>query len=156
MKRKIHVQMMLGAAAGLVLGGTMLAWAAGQPSAPTPAASADQTAPYTEPRYRQGQPVYGLRDANKQVVGEFRVPADTEIAKEPNADLILYGKRLHNETARLLPANVGASVNCSSCHLGQGKVSKGAHYFNAIAKYPQLMPRAGKEVDIEGRINGCF
>ncbi len=159
MKRMTRFQTMLAATAGLALTGSMLAWAAGQASAPAPtdaAAAADQPAKYTEPTYRQGQPVYGLRDPDKKVVGEYRVPADTEIAEEPNADLILYGKRLHNETARLLPANVGASVNCSSCHLGQGKVSKGAHYFNAIAKYPQLMPRAGKEVDIEGRVNGCF
>lgn len=80
MKRMTRFQTMLAATAGLALTGSMLAWAAGQASAPVPTdaeAAADQPAKYTEPTYRQGQPVYGLRDPDKKVVGEYRVPADT-------------------------------------------------------------------------------
>lgn len=94
-------------------------------------------------------------DANEDI-GKYVLPQDTEILKEPNADEIFYGKRLLNETKRLLPEHVGAEMNCNSCHISQGKVPLGDPYINSFNTYPKVMPRAGKEVDLEGRINGCF
>ena len=47
-------------------------------------------------------------------------------------------------------------MNCNSCHISQGKVPLGDPYINSFNTYPKVMPRAGKEVDLEGRINGCF
>lgn len=96
-----------------------------------------------------------LEDANKDI-GTYTIPQDTAIVDEPNADEIFYGKRLLNETKRLLPDNVGASMNCNSCHIAQGKIPLGDPYINSYNFYPRVMPRAGKEVDLEGRINGCF
>lgn len=94
-------------------------------------------------------------DAN-QDIGTYVLPQDTAILDEPNADEIFYGKRLLNETKRLLPEHVGAQMNCNSCHISQGKVPLGDPYINSYNTYPRVMPRAGKEVDMEGRINGCF
>lgn len=108
------------------------------------------------PRIQDGQPAFDLLDKDKKVIGTYRVPADSEILKHPNAAQILYGKRLLNETARLLPDYVGSSMNCNSCHLTQGKTDHGANYFNTIYGYPKVMPRAGDMVDIHGRINGCM
>lgn len=96
-----------------------------------------------------------LDDANKDI-GTYVIPQDTAIVDEPNADEIFYGKRLLNETKRLLPDNVGASMNCNSCHIAQGKIPLGDPYINSFNFYPKVMPRAGKEVDLEARINGCF
>lgn len=94
-------------------------------------------------------------DANKDI-GSYVIPQDTSIADEPNAERIMYGKRLLNETKRLLPNNVGAQMNCNSCHIGQGKIPLGDPYINSYNFYPRVMPRAGKEVDLTMRINGCF
>lgn len=94
-------------------------------------------------------------DANEDI-GKYVLPQDTEILKEPNAEEIIYGKRLLNETKRLLPEHVGAEMNCNSCHISQGKVPLGDPYINSFNFYPRVMPRAGKEVDLEMRINGCF
>lgn len=94
-------------------------------------------------------------DANEDI-GKYVLPQDTEILKEPNAEQIIYGKRLLNETKRLLPEHVGAEMNCNSCHISQGKVPLGDPYINSFNFYPRVMPRAGKEVDLEMRINGCF
>src|SRR5699024_4892648 len=96
-----------------------------------------------------------LDDANKDI-GTYVIPQDTAIVDEHNADEIFYGKRLLNETKRLLPDNVGASMNCNSCHIAQGKIPLGDAYINSFNFYPKVMPRAGKEVDLEARINGCF
>lgn len=94
-------------------------------------------------------------DANEDI-GTYVMPQDTAILDEPNAEEIIYGKRLLNETKRLLPEHVGAQMNCNSCHIAQGKIPLGDPYINSYNFYPRVMPRAGKEVDLEARINGCF
>lgn len=89
-------------------------------------------------------------------LGWYTIPSDLEILKESNSEEIMYGKLLLNETKRLLPENVGATMNCNSCHIAEGKAQYGAPYLTTIHQYPKVMPRAAKMVDIEGRINGCF
>lgn len=93
---------------------------------------------------------------DKQIVGEYRVPADEDIDRQPNAAQIRLGQRLMNDTKRLLPDHVGSHLNCSSCHIAQGKVAGGNPYINTANRYPRVMPRPGKEIDLVGRINGCF
>ncbi|OYU87231.1 MAG: cytochrome C [Bradyrhizobiaceae bacterium PARB1] len=95
-------------------------------------------------------------DANGKRIGDYRIPADNTIAAEPNADAIRLGQRLLNETARLLPANVGNGLNCNSCHMAQGKLSDANPYINTTNSYPSFNPRANREVDLTMRINGCF
>ena len=99
---------------------------------------------------------YAVLNKDKKQVGTYVIPPDRDILKEPNAPAIMHGKRLLNETARLLPDNVGNGLNCNSCHIGQGKVDNVASYINSSNSYPAVMPRAGKEVDLVMRINGCF
>lgn len=94
-------------------------------------------------------------DANEDI-GKYVLPQDTAILDEPNAEEIFYGKRLLNETKRLLPEHVGATMNCNSCHISQGKIPLGDPYINSYNFYPRVMPRAGKEIDLQARINGCF
>lgn len=95
-------------------------------------------------------------DADGNRVGDYLPPADRDIAGLPNAAEVLYGKRLLNETARLLPDHVGNGLNCNSCHMAQGKAEFSAHYNNTFNRYPRFMPRPAKEIDLAGRINGCF
>ena len=96
-----------------------------------------------------------LEDPNEDIK-VYTIPQDTAILDEPNADQIFYGKRLLNETKRLLPDHVGAAMNCNSCHIAQGKIPLGDPYINSYNFYPRVMPRAGKEVNLVQRINGCF
>lgn len=99
---------------------------------------------------------FAILDADKVEVGRYVVPSDKDILAEPNADQILYGKRLLADTKRLLPDNVGAQMNCNSCHMLDGKIDAANGYINTVNFYPRVMPRAAREVDLEGRINGCF
>lgn len=101
-------------------------------------------------------PIVTGKGANKKVVGEYTIPSDEDIDKQSNAMQIRYGQRLMNETKRLLPQYVGSHMNCSSCHIAQGKVPGGNPYINTYNSYPRVMPRPGKEIDLIGRINGCF
>ena len=99
--------------------------------------------------------IIDVKDANKGV-GTYTVPQNTAIMSEPNAKQILYGQRLLNETKRLLPDNTGANMNCNSCHIAKGKVPLGDPYIISFNTYPTYKARAGKEVNLKERINGCF
>jgi len=99
---------------------------------------------------------YPVLDKDGKPLPAYAIPADTEIDREPNADQIRYGQRLLNETRRLLPQNTGASMNCNSCHVQQGKKPLGAPYINTYNAFPQYNPRADRVVSLEDRINGCF
>lgn len=97
-----------------------------------------------------------MLDKDGKRLADYTIPSDTLIDKAPNAEQIRYGQRLLNETRRLLPDNTGASLNCSSCHVQQGKKPLGAPYINSVNSFPQFNPRAGREVTLADRINGCF
>lgn len=99
--------------------------------------------------------IIDVKDANKEI-GKYTIPQNTAIMNEPNAKEILYGQRLLNETKRLLPNNTGSNMNCNSCHIANGKAPLGDHYINAFNTYPAYKARAGKEVNLKERINGCF
>ncbi len=86
----------------------------------------------------------------------YTLPPFRNILNEPNASQILYGKRLLSDTARLLPDNVGDGLNCTSCHLADGRLDQGHNFINTINTYPTYKSRSNSIVDIVQRINGCF
>lgn len=98
----------------------------------------------------------GVLDAQGRRVGDYLPPRSDTIAQLPNAEQVMLGRRLLNETARLLPDHVGNGLNCNSCHMAQGKRPFSNHYLNSAARYPRFMPRPGKEINLTQRINGCF
>ena len=59
------------------------------------------------------------------------------------------------ETYKQLPANVGAKLNCQSCHLDAGRNPRSSWWKDVVAKYstPENIKSIG---GIAGRINQCF
>jgi thiosulfate dehydrogenase len=86
----------------------------------------------------------------------FETPRLADMLKETNAEQLVLGARLNIDTARMLPKHVGAQMNCASCHLNAGTVADGSPYIGVSAFFPSYAPRAGREITLEGRINGCF
>ena len=86
----------------------------------------------------------------------FAVPKDTDMPKGEAGEMILLGRRLMSETKRLLPDYVGAEMSCASCHLLAGKVPFGSPFLGTSPAFPQYAPRAGREITLAERINGCF
>jgi thiosulfate dehydrogenase len=85
--------------------------------------------------------------------------APPHIADIPDDDAgkqILLGRRLLAETKKLLPNNVGAAMNCDSCHLNGGNVPLASPYLGMSVNYPRDNPRAGRKVTLEERVNGCL
>lgn len=86
----------------------------------------------------------------------FAVPQDTAMPKGERGEMVMLGRRLMTETKRLLPDHVGAEMNCASCHLLAGKVPFGSPFLGTSPAFPQYAPRAGREITLADRINGCF
>ncbi|MGF6594211.1 c-type cytochrome [Pseudomonas sp. 2835] len=103
--------------------------------------------------------VKALRDQlNPQTTDSsaFETPRLANLLAAANADQVIRGMRLHLQTRELLPDNVGNALNCTSCHLNAGTVADGSPFVGVSAFFPSYAPRAGKEVTLEERINGCF
>ncbi|SSC66102.1 c-type cytochrome [Ciceribacter selenitireducens] len=86
----------------------------------------------------------------------FETPRLASLLDEPNKDQLVRGMRLNSETNELLPGHVGNDLNCTSCHLNAGTVADGSPYVGVSAFFPSYAPRAGKEITMVDRINGCF
>ena len=86
----------------------------------------------------------------------FETPRLAEMLLAPNADQVVRGMRLHLQTRELLPNNVGNALNCTSCHLNAGTVADGSPFVGVSAFFPGYAPRAGREITLADRINGCF
>ncbi|MFG1402897.1 c-type cytochrome [Xanthobacter sp. V8C-5] len=89
-------------------------------------------------------------------MSKFETPRLANLLNEPNAKQLVWGMRLNTETHTLLPKNVGDVLNCTSCHLNGGTVADGSPYVGVSAMFPSYAPRAGREITLEDRINGCF
>lgn len=83
-------------------------------------------------------------------------PRLAEIPHDDSGKQILLGRRLLADTKKLLPDNVGAALNCDSCHLNGGNVPFASPYLGMSVNYPRDNPRAGRPVTLEERVNGCF
>jgi thiosulfate dehydrogenase len=86
----------------------------------------------------------------------FETPRLAAMLAEKNAEQLVLGMRLNQDTRRMLPKHVGADMNCASCHLNAGTVADGSPYVGVSAFFPSYAPRAGKIITMEERINGCF
>ncbi len=86
----------------------------------------------------------------------FETPRIATLLDQPNADQLVLGMRLNSQTRDLLPDHVGNDMNCASCHLNAGTVAEGSPYTGVISFFPSPQGRAGREVTMEDRINGCF
>lgn len=87
---------------------------------------------------------------------KFSTPRFATLLESTNPDELVYGMRLMTETKALLPDNVGNGLNCSSCHLNGGTVAYASPFVGVAAQFPRYAARAGREIDIQERINGCF
>lgn len=86
----------------------------------------------------------------------FETPRLADMLVAPNAQQVVRGMRLHLQTKALLPDNVGNALNCTSCHLNAGTVADGSPFVGVSAFFPGYAPRAGRQITLADRINGCF
>jgi len=86
----------------------------------------------------------------------FSVPDPASIPKGPVGEAIQRGKALLSDTRKMLPANVGNGLNCTSCHLNGGTVAYAAPWVGLTAAFPEYRSRSGKVISLQERVNDCF
>ncbi len=86
----------------------------------------------------------------------FRVPDESEVRDSATLVSIRRGRALIHSTRDSLPHNVGAALNCASCHFADGTIANAMPLVGAYTRFPQYRPRSGHVDLIEDRVNDCF
>ena len=68
----------------------------------------------------------------------------------------IHGRAILEATRDSLPANVGNSLRCTTCHLSAGTARDAMPWVGVYSRFPQYRPRSGRVDLIEDRINDCF
>ena len=100
------------------------------------------------------QQVSSVSEPSKNVL-TYDPPSLEDVPEGPLGEAITYGHKLVNETYSVADPYVGNKLSCTSCHAGAG-VDEVSSLVGVTAVYPQYIPRSGKIVTIEDRINGCM
>jgi thiosulfate dehydrogenase len=86
----------------------------------------------------------------------WQPPGIDSTPDDPYEVAVLRGLALLTRTRDSLPSYVGGNLNCTSCHLDEGRRANAAPLVGVVARYPRYLERSGAVVPIEDRVNYCF
>jgi thiosulfate dehydrogenase len=86
----------------------------------------------------------------------WTAPVVDSTPDDPFETAVYRGLALLTHTRDSLPQYVGGGLNCTSCHLDEGRRVNAAPLIGAFARFPKYMDRSGAVVPIEDRVNYCF
>ena len=89
--------------------------------------------------------------------GEFFVPPLVEdIPDDKYGDMVKYGRNIFINTQEYGKRYVGNGLNCSSCHLQEGRKPNAAPLWAAFGMYPMYRHKTKTVVTFQQRIQDCF
>jgi thiosulfate dehydrogenase len=89
--------------------------------------------------------------------GEFFVPPLVEdIPDDKYGDMVKLGRNIFVNTQEYGKRYVGNGLNCSSCHLQEGRKPGAAPMWAAFGMYPMYRRKTHTVVSFEQRIQDCF
>jgi thiosulfate dehydrogenase len=80
----------------------------------------------------------------------------TTLPNDSLSNAIRRGLALITATSDSLPRFVGGNLNCTSCHLDEGRRATAAPLTGVFARYPKYIDRTGAVVSMEDRVNYCM
>ena len=86
----------------------------------------------------------------------FRPPAESELPDNAYGKLVREGHALFVDTKRRAPQYVGNGLNCSNCHLDQGRLANSSPLWGAYPMYPAYRKKNDKVNTFAERLQGCF
>ena len=87
---------------------------------------------------------------------DWAPPAEASIPKDSLGTSIRRGLALLRYTSDSLPAFAPGRINCTNCHLQDGRALYGAPLAGSHARFPKYMPRSGAVITLADRVNYCF
>ena len=94
--------------------------------------------------------------AGHAAVSQFQPPQESELPDNAYGKLVKEGYALFVDTKRLAPTFVGNGLNCSNCHLDQGRLANSAPLWGAYPMYPAYRKKNDKVNTFAERLQGCF
>ena len=98
----------------------------------------------------------GQRAGRAWTAETWKPPVVDSTPDDPLEASVYRGLALVTQTRDSLKAYVGGNLNCTSCHLDEGRRGNAAPLAGAFARFPKYMDRSGAVVTIEDRVNYCF
>lgn len=89
-------------------------------------------------------------------VRHFQPPQESELPDNAYGKMVRQGYALFVDTQRLAPQYVGNGLNCSNCHLDQGRLANSAPLWGAYPMYPAYRKKNDKVNTFAERLQGCF
>ena len=86
----------------------------------------------------------------------FTPPPESAIPTGPLGDSIKRGEQIFTATDKYAGPFVGNNLNCSNCHLDQGRKAGSIPMWGAWPLYPQFRTKNGKVNTMALRIQECF
>ncbi len=89
--------------------------------------------------------------------GEYFVPANIEdMPPSKYRDEVRLGRHIFIDTQHWAKRFVGNGLNCSSCHLQEGRKPYAAPMWAAWGMYPMYMDKSRRVVSFQERMQSCF
>ena len=86
----------------------------------------------------------------------WQPPVVDSTPDDPYEVAVYRGLAILTHTRDSLPHYVGSNLNCTSCHLDEGRRPNAMPLVGVVARYPRFIDRVSAVVPIEDRINYCF
>jgi len=86
----------------------------------------------------------------------FRPPQQSELPDNAYGKMVMDGYALFVDTKRQAPQFVGNGLNCTNCHLDQGRLANSAPLWGAYTMYPAYRQKNDKVNTFAERLQGCF
>ena len=86
----------------------------------------------------------------------FQPPQQSDLPDNAYGKMVLDGYALFVDTKRQAPQFVGNGLNCTNCHLDQGRLANSAPLWGAYPMYPAYRKKNDKVNTFAERLQGCF
>lgn len=86
----------------------------------------------------------------------FQPPQEKDLPKDGFGELVQQGRAIFVDTQNYAAEYVGNGMNCTNCHLGQGRKADAAPLWGAYTMYPAYRKKNNKVNSYAERIQGCF
>lgn len=86
----------------------------------------------------------------------YKAPVVDSTPDDPFEASAYRGLAILTHTRDSLPNYVGGNLNCTSCHLEEGRRPNAAPLVGVVARFPRFIDRANAVVTIQDRVNYCF
>lgn len=99
---------------------------------------------------------FSLSVTAESPVEYFNPPIDANIPDSKFGDMVKYGKSLFRNTQQMGKPFVNNGLNCSNCHLDDGRQANSSPLWAAHGMYPAFRKKNGYVNTYEERLQGCF